>query len=94
MEIIPLIAVAGLAIGSVLAAPAQGQSRTVIAVGGPAGPGWIAYHDRGLHRGWNGPRYWDKAGPHRGWYAWKNGYYQNCSYRWTRHHRIREWHCW
>jgi predicted amidohydrolase len=94
MKITPLIAAAGMAAASLGMAPAHSETRTVIAVGAPVGPGWVAYHDRGWHRGWDGPRYWDHDGPHRGWYNWHNNYYQNCSYRWSHHRRVREWHCW
>jgi hypothetical protein len=93
MKIMPFVAAAGIAAAAAFSTPATAQ-RTVVAVGvgAPAGPGWIAYHDRAYRRGWDGPRYWHR-GPHRGYYAWNGGYYQNCSYRRHRHHR-RVWHCW
>ena len=95
MKITPLVVAASIVAAGAFSAPATAQ-RTVVAVGvgAPVGPGWVGYHDRGWHRGWDGPRYWDHPGPHRGWYAWNNGYYQNCSYRITRHGHRRDWHCW
>lgn len=94
MKITPLIAAAGVAAAAIFTAPATAQRTVVTVVGPPTGPGWIAYHDRGWHRGWDGPRYYDREGPHRGWYSWNNNYYQNCSYRLTRHGHRRDWHCW
>jgi len=94
MKIMSLVAAAGIATAAAFSIPATAQ-RTVMTVGvAPVGPGWVAYHDRGWHRGWDGPRYWDHPGPHRGYYAWNNGYYRNCSYRVTRHGHRRDWHCW
>ncbi len=95
MKIIPFAA-AGLAVAA--AAPiaplfSTAQAQRVVVAGGPAGPGWYRYHDRRWRRGWDGPRYYAGAGPHRGWYNWNNRYYRNCSYRWA-HHRRRVWRCW
>jgi len=93
MKIAPFIA-AVFAAATIAGVPAHADTRTVIAIGAPSGPGWIAYHDRGRRRGWDGPRYYGREGPHRGWYSWNNNYYQNCSYRWTHRRHRREWRCW
>lgn len=93
MKFTPLIAAAGVAVAAIASVPAPAETRTVIAIGAPTGPGWISYRERGWHHGWDGPRYYDAAGPHHGWYNWNNNYYRNCSYRWGHRHR-RDWHCW
>ena len=96
MKIRNILAAIGVATAAVTPIAGQAQAqRLVVSVGAPAGPGWYGYRDRVYRSGWDGPRYWDRAGPHRGYYAWNGGYYQNCSYRWKgRHHRAREWRCW
>jgi hypothetical protein len=95
MKFMPLMAAAGFA-AAALAPVSAADARTVVAVGvgAPAGPGWYGYHERVYRTGWDGPRYYGEPGPHHGWYNYNNNYYQNCSYRWTRHHRSREWRCW
>jgi hypothetical protein len=95
MKIVPLLAAAGIAAVATLSVPA-GAQRTVVAVtaGPPEGDGWVSYRETHYATDWDGPRYYDREGPHHGWYSWNNGYYQNCSYRVTPHGHKRDWHCW
>jgi hypothetical protein len=72
--------------------PTVASSQVTIAVDDP-GPGWTRWHERRYERGWNGPMWEHNHGHHYGWYHWRGSYYQNCAWRWDRHHE-REWHCW
>lgn len=79
-------------IGVAVGAPGVHAS---VGVGAPTGPGWSSYRERRVAGpGWDGPGYYDSPGEHYGWYRYNDDYYQNCSYRWTNHHRNREWRCW
>jgi hypothetical protein len=99
MKLSHALTAAGIATAAALTpiavTPAQAQHRVVV-VGGPSGPGWNVYRERSYRTGWAGPRYWDRAGPHRGYYAWNGNYYRNCSYRWVGRpgRRNRDWRCW
>jgi len=94
MKLMHILAAAGVATTMIVPAAQAPAQRVAVEIGAPAGPGWSSYRERRWRRGWDGPRYWDRAGPHRGYYAWNNGYYRNCSYRWVGRHRQREWRCW
>jgi len=91
MKTINMLAAIGVAASSLsLATPAPAQVRVVI---GDPGPGWNRWHERRYDRAWNGPAWYNGAGPHHGYYHWNNNYYQNCSWR-NGARRQREWRCW
>ena len=68
MKFTPLIAAASVAVAAIVSAPisAQTETRTVVTVGAPDGPGWVSYHERTYSHDWDGPRYYDAEGPHHG----------------------------
>ena len=94
MKIVPLLAAVGIA-ATALTVAAMAQ-RTVVSVtaGPPVGAGWVTYHETHYAPDWDGPRYYDHPGPHHGWYAWQDNYYEHCSYRITPEGHKRDWHCW
>ena len=72
---------------------AAGAQRSVVVVGGPAGPGWHGWRGRRAYGPrWGGPRYYNGRGRWRGHYRYRNNYYRNCSYRYFRGRR--DWRCW
>ena len=90
MRICHLLAAAGISAAMLAGSVAQAQ----VIVGMPTGPGWHHWREhRVMVRSWGGPAYVNERGEHRGWYHWRSSYYQNCDWRWTRHH-VREWQCW
>jgi len=94
MKIVPLLAAVGIA-ATALTVPAMAQQTTVsVTAGPPTGPGWVTYHETHYTTDWDGPRYYDHPGPHHGWYAWQDNYYEHCSYRITPEGHKRDWHCW
>lgn len=94
MKIVPLLAAVGIA-ATALTVPATAQRTTVtVTAGPPTGPGWVTYHETHYTTDWDGPRYYDHPGPHHGWYAWQDNYYEHCSYRIMPDGRKRDWHCW
>lgn len=94
MRIHHVLAAAGLGVAALVTPSNAPAKKVVVVVGAPAGPGWNTWHERRMmRRGWYGPAWYNGPGRHHGWYHWRNSYYQNCAWRWTRHHQ-REWRCW
>ena len=57
------------------------------------GPGWHEWHGRAYApRGWAGPGWYGRPGPHYGYYAWNGGWYRHCGWRWGPYGR-RAWRC-